>query len=297
MAGPWEGIESFVAVAERGSFTRAAASLGMSISQVSREISRLEARLGVQLLARTTRRLSLTEAGRLFEQRCRRLITERDDAFAAFSGNDQMVKGHLQMTCPVAYGERAIMPIINRFLAHYPSVSIHVELDNHMHDITAEGFDMAIRVDDQPDPRLVRTVLASRTLHCCASPAYLAGKAAPLSVADLDQHDCLRGSAQYWRFSSDGQDQLVRPHGRWHCNSGFAVVDAALDGLGICQLPDFYVAPYLASGALVEILRDVRPQDQQIVAVYPSKGRTSATLVTLVDFIRSSLSKPDEKSA
>lgn len=285
-------MESFVAVADSGSFTRAAAALGISISQVSREISRLEARLGAQLLARTTRRVSLTQTGLLFEQRCRRLIAERDDAFAAFSADDHAVKGHLRMTCPVAYGERAIVPIVNRFLAQYPAVSIQVELDNHILDITSGGFDMAIRVDDQPDRRLVRTILASRTLYCCASPGYLDMKGTPLSVADLTQHECLRGSARHWRFSTDGRDMLVSPHARWRCNSGFAVAEAAIEGLGICQLPDFYVDTHLASGRLVEVLDKARPRDQEIVAVYSGKGRTSAALVALVDFIRSNLAKP-----
>lgn len=295
MTDRWEGIESFVTVAEHGSFTRAATLLSISISQVSREISRLEARLGVQLLARTTRSLSLTEAGRLFEQRCRRLILDRDDAFAAFTANDHVVKGHVRLTCPVAYGEQAILPIINRFLAQYAEVSAYVELDNHMLDIVSEGFDMAIRVGAQPDPRFVRTVLSSRTLHCCASPAYLARRGSPRSIAELDQHECLRGSAPNWRFSSEGRNLLVTPHARWRCNSGFAVAQAALDGLGLCQLPDFYVASHLLSGALVEILPEARPPNQEIVAVYPNKARTPAALVTLVDFIRAELAKSGEE--
>ncbi len=287
----WEGIDCFVAVADTSSFTRAASQLGISISQVSREVSRLEARLGAQLLKRTTRRVSLTETGRLFEQRCRRLIAERDDAFDALTANDREVKGHLRLTCPVAYGERQIIPLINRFMADFPAISIHVELSNSVLDILSEGFDLAIRIDEAPDRRLARTLLASRTLYCCAAPDYLRRRGVPSSLSELDLHDALQGSARHWHFMSNGHEQLITPRSRWRCNSGFAVVEAALDGLGICQLPDFYVASHLGSGALIEILQSHRPRDQEIMAVYPVRSRQPVAVTSLIDFIRSGLAE------
>jgi DNA-binding transcriptional LysR family regulator len=292
MTDRWEGIDAFTAVAETGSFTRAAALLGLSVSQVSREISRLEARLGLLLLKRTTRRVSVTETGSLFEQRCRRMIAERDSAFEDLTTHVDDVGGHLRLTCPVAYGERTIAPIVNRFMEAFPRISIHIELSNAVRDILSEGFDVAIRVDDAPDRRLARAVLTSRKLYCCASPDYLRRAGIALSVADLDDHACLLGSAPNWRFTSDGHEVLISPVARWRCNSGFAVAEAALHGLGICQLPDFYVTPHLTSGALVEILEDNRPRDQEIIAVHSMNTRNSKAVLALVDFIRSSLNDP-----
>lgn len=292
MNGRWEGVDAFAAVAETGSFTRAAAMLGLSVSQVSREISRLEARLGFMLLKRTTRRVSVTESGHLFEQRCRRMIAERDMAFEDLKAHADDVGGHLRLTCPVAYGERTIAPIINRFMTMFPRISIHIELSNAVHDILADGFDIAIRVDDAPDRRLVRTVLTSRQLYCCASPNYLDRAGTPSSISELENHDCLLGSTPYWRFMAAGQELLVSPVARWRCNSGFTVAEAALNSLGICQLPDFYVEPHMASGALVEILKDARPRDQDIVAVHSMNTRHVKAVPALVDFIRSSLSSP-----
>ncbi len=193
MSDRWEGIDAFAAIAETGSFTRAAAKLGVSVSHISREISRLEARLGTQLLLRTTRRLSITEAGKEFDERCQRLIAERDAAFEAASSVEAAASGHLRLTCPVAYGEKTIVPIVSRFLARFPQISIDIELTNRLLDIRTEGFDMGIRIDDRPDRRLGRTKLASRTLYCCASPAYLRKHGIPATVADLHDHECLQG--------------------------------------------------------------------------------------------------------
>lgn len=289
MSDRWEGIDSFAAVAEMGSFTRAAAKLGISISQVSREVSRLEQRLSTQLLVRTTRRISITEAGKQFEERCQRLIAERDAAFAAAASAEAGLTGHIRFTCPVAYGEEKIVPLINRFVARYPAISIDIELTNRLLDISSEGFDLAIRIDGKADERLGRVRLASRRLHCCSSPAYVDRHGAPSDVNGLDDHRCLQGSSEHWRFTVGGHDVQIRPRARWRCNSGFAVLEAARSGLGICQLPDFYVAQRLDNGELVEVLADFRPRDQDIDAVYPLRPRQSPKVAALIDFIRQGL--------
>jgi DNA-binding transcriptional LysR family regulator len=289
MADRWEGIDSFTAVAETGSFTRAAANLDISISQVSREVRRLEGRLGTRLLLRTTRKVALTEAGALFEQKCRDLIAEREAAFESLSATESDVKGHIRLTCPVAYGEKMIVPIVNQFIKTYPAVSIHIELTNHLLDIIADGFDLAIRIDDQPDPRLTYTRLTSRALHCCASPDYLRAKGTPSSIGELDRHDCLMGSAEHWRFTLEGRDIQIRPRVHWRCNSGFAVTEAAVLGLGICQLPDFYVATHLEDGMLTELLADHRPRDQDFMAVYPARAHRALRVTALIEFIKNRL--------
>lgn len=281
MIDQWEGIDSFAAVAEMRSFTRAAAKLGISVSQVSREVSRLEQRLATQLLIRTTRQISFTEAGKQFEQRCQRLIAERDAAFEAASARTGLA-GHIRFTCPVAYGEARIVPLINRFLADHPEISVDIELTNHLLDIVSEGFDLAIRIDDRGDNRLGRVHLASRRLHCCASPDYVDRHGLAADVHALDSHRCLQGSSEHWRFRIDGHDIQIRPQARWRCNSGFAVLEATKAGLGICQLPDFYVSRAIEAGDLIELLPDFRPADQDIDAVYPLRRRQLPKTAALI---------------
>jgi len=289
MIDRWEGIDAFAAVAETRSFTRAAAKLGLSISQVSREISRLEARLEARLLVRTTRSVSISEAGKRFEQHCLRLIVEREAAFEAVSAEDSMLRGHIRFTCPVAYGEKTIVPIVNRLAASHPALSIDMELTNRVLDFSNEGFDFAIRVEDRIDKKLQRVPLASRTLHCCATPSYLQRYGAPASPRALDHHKCLQGSSDHWRFKVGNRNISIRPRGVWRCTSGFAVAQAAVQGLGICQLPDFYVAQHLSENTLVEILTDFRPQPQQIWAVFLKDGRQHNKVSVLIEFIRQEL--------
>jgi DNA-binding transcriptional LysR family regulator len=288
----WQGVDAFVAIAETGSLTRAAARLDLSISQVSRELKRLEARLGTPLIARTTRRLALTDAGRLFEERFRQLIDDRDAAFEEVGGGKDAMQGHLRLTCAVAYGERTIVPIVNRFVRRHPQISIDIELTNHVRDLVAEGLDLAIRIGETADRRLRQTRLGSRSLHVVASPDYLENRGTPTTIDALHEHACLLGTAEHWLFSPGGRDLRIRPQSRWHCNSGFAVLDAALQGLGICQLPDFYVQPHLASGALTEILIEDRPRDQGIWATFPDRGHLQLRLTSLIDFLQQSLGSP-----
>src|SRR6266702_4891751 len=161
----WEGLDAFVAVAETGNFTRAARRLGVSISQVSREINRLEERLGTQLLVRNTRRVALTENGRLFERRCRQLIDDREAAFDSVISGKDAVKGLIRLTGAGAYGERTITPIIGRFLAEHPEISVDIELTNRVLDLVADGMDLAVRIGEITDARRGRSQSGARSLH------------------------------------------------------------------------------------------------------------------------------------
>ncbi|MDA5194178.1 LysR family transcriptional regulator [Govanella unica] len=285
----WRGVDMFVAVAETGSFTRAGARLGLSVSQVSREIGSLEARLGAQLLIRTTRRVSLTEAGRQFLDRSRRLIDDREAAFESVAAEDNALEGQLRLTCSVSYGERTLVPVINRFIARYPRITVDIELTNRLLDLVADGMDMGVRSGDMFDARLHRKPLGSRSLHLCAAPDYLKAHGVPASVFDLHNHNCLLGSADRWLFNGNGQETQIRPPARWRCNSGFAVLDAALNGLGICQLPDFYVRDHIANNRLVEILTAERPEDQVIWAAYPDRSHQRRKVTTLIAFLQQEL--------
>ena len=285
----WDGIDEFTAVAEQASFSAAAKRLGLSTSAVSREIARLEDRLQTRLLHRTTRRVELTDAGRDFLARCRRLIDERDEALAAVQPDDQAPRGLLRMTCSVSYGERFIAPAVNAFARQNPELRIELDLDNRLRDLVGDGYDLAVRFGHLTDSRLMARRLASRRLILCASPDYLARRGAPRDLSEIASHDCLIGSAEHWRFTEAGREVSLRPSGRWRCNSGAAVLDAALQGLGLCQLPDFYVTEALTSGALVSLLDDQRPPDEGVWAVHPHPRHVPPKVRAMIDWLHDRL--------
>ena len=288
----WDGIDEFTAVAEQASFSAAARRLGLSTSAVSREIARLEDRLQTRLLHRTTRRVELTDAGRDFLARCRRLIDERDEALAAVQPDDQAPRGLLRMTCSVSYGERFIAPAVNAFARQNPELRIELDLDNRLRDLVGDGYDLAVRFGHLTDSRLMARRLASRRLILCASPDYLARRGAPRDLSEIASHDGLIGSAEHWRFTEAGREVSLRPTGRWRCNSGAAVLDAALQGLGLCQLPDFYVAEALASGALVSLLDEGRPPDEGVWAVHPHPRHVPPKVRAMIDWLHDRMSAP-----
>lgn len=271
----WDGIDEFVAVAEAGNFSRAAERLRVSSSHVSRSVARLEDRLQARLFYRTTRKVSLTESGRAFLARCQRLAEERDEAFLAvgdLQGDVQGdVKGLLRMTCATSYGEQFVVPLVNDLLERHPQLSVEIELTNRTLDLVQEGFDLAIRLGRLTESSLVATRIAPRVMHLCASPAYLERHGTPDRLAALAAHQCLTGTADNWLFDDGGREWLFRPRGRWRCNSGYSVLDAALRGFGLCQLPDYYVKAPIADGRLVALLDRHRPPNTAVWAVYPQK--------------------------
>ena len=178
----WEGLDEFVAVAECGQFTAAAERLGLSSSQISRQVARLEERLQTRLFYRSTRKVSLTEAGQTFLQHCQRLQDGREEALRAVGDLGSEPKGLLRMTCAVAYGERFIVPLVNDFMALHPQLRLEIELTNRPLDLLQEGLDLAIRLGRLQDSRLVATRLAPRVMHLCAAPAYLQRYGRPHSL-------------------------------------------------------------------------------------------------------------------
>lgn len=281
----WRGIDEFVAVAEARSFVDGARTLGSSTTHVSRAVAQLEQRLQTQLLYRTTRTVSLTDSGRTFLEHCRRIIAERDEAFAAVSDMGEP-HGELRVTCSTALGERFVAPIARRFAMEHPRLSVSLALDNRVIDLVAEGYDLAIRTGHLADSRLVGTRIAARRLLTCAAPDYLSVNGTPDSVAALATHECLTGSSAHWHFSAEGKEIDIRPRGRWHCNSGQSVLEAALDGMGICQLPDFYVRQHLASGRLIALLPDNVPADEPIWAVYPQRRHLPPKVRRFIDLLK-----------
>lgn len=285
----WEGLDEFVAVAECGSFLRAAERLRVSSSHVSRQVARLEERLQARLFYRTTRKVSLTEAGQTFFSRCQRLIEERDEAFLAISDLHGAPTGLLRMTAAVAYGERFIVPLVNAFMAQHPQLRVEIELSNRTLDLVQEGYDLAIRLGRLGESSLVATRLAPRVLYLCASPRYLERYGRPHSLSELARHNCLIGTSDTWVFQQQGRELPFKPSGNWRCNSGQAVLDAALNGLGLCQLPDYYVQEPLRRGHLVSLLEDNQPPDNGVWAVYPQRRYPLPKVRLLIDSLKQGL--------
>ncbi len=285
----WEGINEFVAVYESESFTRASRQLGCSTAQVSRQVGQLEKRLGSKLFYRTTRKVSATEAGQIFYQHCRQILDALDDAERALTDLQASPRGKLKITAPVAYGESHIVPLLNNFMLQYPDLELQCHLTNQTLDLVTEGYDLAIRLGRLGDSSMIARRLSSRRLYVCASPAYLARYGEPHTLSELNHHSCLQGTLDYWRFRSQGQERNLRVHGRIRCNSGHALLDAALKGLGITQLPDYYVDEALENGRLVSLLEPFQGEDEGIWALYPQNRLLSPKVRLLVDYLIDSL--------
>ena len=281
----WEGISEFVCVAEYESFTRAAKALGISTAQVSRQISALEERLKIKLLYRTTRKVSLTEEGRVFYQHCRSVLDGLNAAEQAVSNLQSKPQGRIKLTAPVTYGEQQLLPLINDFMVQYRDIEVTAFLSNQKIDLIEGGYDLAIRIGKLRDSTMMAKKLSLRTNFVCATPAYLNQYGVPRTLDDLSQHNCLLGTRDYWHFVEKGIEKNLRVSGSIQYNSGYSLVDAALKGLGIVQLPDYYVQKHLASGALVSVLDDYREPKESIWAIYPHNRQLSPKIRLLVDYL------------
>lgn len=281
----WEGITEFVAVAETESFTAAAKRLNTSVANISRQIQALENRLATKLFHRTTRKVSATEEGNIFYQHCRQLLDGLDDAEQALSSLHTKPTGKLKITAPLSYGEKFIAPLISDFAIEYPNLTIEILLSNQQFDLIENGFDLAIRLGVLEDSTLVAKKLADRKQYVCASPNYLAQYGQPHTLPELEHHNCLLGTLDYWRFEENGKQRNMKVKGNLRCNSGPALRDAALKGVGLVQLPDYYVDDYFESGDLVPLLSQQGQSREGIWAVYPSHRFLSTKVKTLIDFL------------
>nr|WP_086937569.1 LysR family transcriptional regulator [Thaumasiovibrio occultus] len=285
----WEGVSEFVAVAETQSFTSAANKLNTSVAQISRRVAALEDRLAVKLLHRTTRKVSTTEAGLLYYQQCKLLVEGLEQAELAVTQMQAEPKGQIKVTAPVTYGEMNLAPLLHQFLELYPQVTLDLILTNQKLDLIEQGVDLAIRLGRLQDSSLIAKRLASRQLYVCASPAYLDRHGEPHTLSELSRHQCLSGTVDYWHFTEKSRERSLRVAGRVRCNSGFALVDGAKRGLGLVQLPDYYVQEALDNGELVEVLSDYRADREGIWALYPQNRNLSPKVRLLIDFLADAL--------
>ncbi|WLP94402.1 LysR family transcriptional regulator [Psychrobacter sp. M13] len=281
----WEGISEFVYVAEYESFTKAAKNIGLSTAQVSRQVSALEKRLNIKLLYRTTRRVSLTEEGQVFYQHCRAVLDGLDAAEQAVSNLQSKPQGRIKLTAPVTYGEQQLLPLVNDFMMRYSDIEVTAFLSNQTVDLLEGGYDLAIRIGNLNDSTMMAKKLSSRTNFVCAAPAYIKKYGVPNTLTELGQHNCLLGTLDYWHFKEQGKERNIRVTGSVRYNSGYSLADAALKGLGIVQLPDYYVQKYLQSGALISILDSYREPEEAIWALYPYNRYLSPKIRLLVEFL------------
>jgi DNA-binding transcriptional LysR family regulator len=286
----FSALTVFAKVVEQGGFARAAERLGVSTSAVSRRVGELEAHLDTRLLNRTTRRLSLTETGQAFYERCVQLLADLEEAEEAVTAAAVTPRGTLKLTCSVTFGVRHLAPALAAFAARHPQMRFDVELSDRAVDIVDEGIDLAIRIGDIGSQSLIGRRIGLTQLVCCAAPAYLARHAAPRVPADLAAHACL--SYEYarerntWRFrDAGGRDHEVRIAGPAHANNGQMLCALAVAGMGINLEPDFIVAPEVRAGRLLPLLRGYAPPAIDIYAAYPSRRHLSAKVRAFVEFL------------
>lgn len=280
----------FVRVAEEGSFTRAAERLETSQSMVSKCVSRLEARLKMRLLQRTTRKLNLTEAGELLYRRARSALEEIAEAQAEVAQLQGEPAGRLRVSCPLAYGMMHVAPAMVEFLARWPKLAVDLDMSDRRVDLLEEGIDLAIRVGPLTPSSLVARKLADHALVLCASPGYLARHGRPQAPHDLSTHNCilytLRDTPREWRFTApDGTVLKVDVRGNFDVNNGEAQVQAALAGLGVIHIPDFYVAGHIEAGRLEPLLVPYGTVTIPAHALYPARRFLPLKVKAFVDFL------------
>ena len=283
-------ITAFVKVVETGSFARAAERLDVSVSSVSRHVSDLEAHLDARLLNRTTRRLSLTETGRAFHQRCVQLLADLEEAEESAGAGTVEPRGTLRLTSSITFGARYLAPAIAVFMARYPAMRFDVELSDRAVDIVDEGFDIAVRIGAIGSQNLVGRRIGSTHLVCCAAPSYLMLHGEPSAPEDLAAHACLTYEystlRDVWPFRDRaGGEHNIPISGPLQANNGRFLEAMAVAGTGIVYEPDFIVGPDVLSGKLTPILRDFCAPPTSIYVVYPSRRHLSAKVRAFTDFL------------
>lgn len=282
-------LSSFLAVVRAGSFVGAADATALSKAAVSRHVADLEAQLGVRLLHRTTRRLSLTDDGQRFHDQAVELVAALAELEAQTAATGGEAAGLLRINAPVTFGNLHLAPLWPRFIAAHPKVSLDITLNDRVVDLVDEGYDIAIRITRLPDSQLVSRRLATTRIVLCASPAYLAAKGTPMHPRELATHQVFAYSywsgGDEWKFTGPEGEVAVRVHPRIHTNSGDTCRAAALEDQGIVLQPDFLVGADIQRGALVQLMPEYRSIELGIYAVFPSRKHLPLKTRYLVDFL------------
>lgn len=283
-----KAMQVFVEVADRGSLSAAAVHLDMSRAMVSRYLAEMEQWVGVRLLHRTTRRLSLTPAGAETLPRCRQMLDIVGDLHSAVATPEDTPRGLLRITTSMSFGARHLAPAVTDYVKRHPGTSVDLMLVERAVNLVEERVDLAVRITNDLDPNLIARKLAVCRSVVCASPEYLAREGVPARIEDLSLRNCLTHSyfgKSLWRFERDGEPVDVPVGGNISANEVSVLSSAAVEGAGIAMLPTYYAAEYIASGKLQVILRECKPQELGIYGVYASRRQMPLILRSMLDYL------------
>jgi DNA-binding transcriptional LysR family regulator len=282
-------IKTFREVAHRGSFSMAAVSLDVSKANVSKYVAELETRLGVRLLNRTTRTVSLTDAGSLLLERSAPLVEMIELTRLELQQRSKLPSGRLRLTAPQGLGHNELSTLLAEFMDRYPDVTVSIDLSNHVVDMVGEGIDLAIRVGRIADSNVIVRKLRQMQFVVCAAPAYWERRGLPTHPDDLADHDALtyslRDAGHEWRFEVDGEPHVVPVRSRLHATDPYALLGPALQGLGVLCVANHAVQRHLDSGALQGVLADYSQRDIWLYAAYAQRRHNSAALKALLAFL------------
>jgi DNA-binding transcriptional LysR family regulator len=279
----------FIRAVDLGSLAEAARATGISAGMAGKHLRATEKRLGVSLLNRTTRRLSLTDAGRMYYERCQQILAEIEEAERDAINQQTLPRGVLRVNAPIGFGELHLAPAVAEFNTNYPDVSVEIIVSNHFVDLMDGSSDLAIRVGRLPDSGLIARRLAPCHRVVCAAPRYLERRGAPTVPDELKQHNCLiyllEAEPKDWRLTGPQGEQIVRVEGSLHSNSGFLLREAGLAGLGVLRLPSYIVGEDLNAGRLLPLLKDYVEHDLGIYAVFLQSRQLAAKVRAFVEFL------------
>jgi DNA-binding transcriptional LysR family regulator len=295
--GQFRQISTFVEVVARGSLSAAARAEGIAPAMIGRRLDALEARLGVKLLQRTTRKLALTDEGAAFLDDCQRILAELEEAEAAVSERSARATGSLLVSAPAGFGRQHVAPLLPSFLAEHRELSVNLNLNDRVVDVVGEGVDVAIRIASLEDSNLVGVKLADNQRVVVASPAYVKRHGAPHTLADLAKHNCLaissEGSQRGWTFRDNGKIVTVRAGGNMVCNDGAVLHAWALAGKGLAWRSMWEVASQIEDGRLCTVLDQYAAPGNDIYAVFAQRRHLPLRIRAFVDFLRRAYAQPD----
>lgn len=293
MKDNFSAMPVFVAVIESGNFSSAAEKLGMTKSAVSKRILVLEDNLGVRLFNRTTRSITLTEAGEHFSDYARNAVMIANEGFAALHNQQDIPKGTLKINAPMTFTRLHIIPYLKEFLDLYPDVKVILSMDDRIVSLVEGGFDVGIRIGKLEDSSLVAKKLVDCKSVLCASPQYISEHGEPAKPEELSWHNCIyyslfQGGTE-WTFYKDNKKISIEPKGNFIVNNSDAIAEALLNGLGICQMPTFIVAEHLKSKALISLMPDYTLPKHAIYAVYPERKHLPEKVRVFIEFMSNKL--------
>ncbi len=290
-------IEAFIAVVEHGSMAAAALTQEVTPVMIGRRINALEARIGVKLLHRSTRRIVVTEQGAVFMEQCKKALADLDRAEMLIAEGRHKATGHLIVSAPAAFGRKHVAPHAPDFVAANPEVRLSFNLTDRVVDLVREGYDVGIRIGGAIDPNFVAIKLWSNKRVVCGTPAYFARYGVPQTLSDLERHNCLAfnlqgGQQRGWYFQQDGKPLTVRVNGNLDCNDGELLHRWAKEGLGLGWRSTWEILPELESGELITVLDEYALPEYDILAVYPQQRPVPAKIRFFIELLKTTYARP-----